>query len=91
MIYKTKEWQPTEKSAPASLLLCFMSNEKQTDLSFRCASLHLADLLKAGVVPGVLKPFHVKRVLNHPSTARTVTIIWKRQKKTKLSRKDTNV
>lgn len=34
-------------------------------------------LLKAGVVPGVLQDFHVKRVLNLSSTARTVTVIYK--------------
>lgn len=35
----------------------------------------LEHLLKAGVVPGVLEDFHVKRVLNFSSTARTVTTI----------------
>lgn len=35
----------------------------------------IVDSLKAGVVPGVLEDFHVKRVLNFSSTARTVTSI----------------
>lgn len=41
-------------------------------------------LLKAGVVPGVLEDFHVKRVLDFSSTARAVTIFCTERKEARL-------